>query len=83
MTTVQDIQAFLTNSAVDVLEVSREDVTPTTPLVDIGMTSFYAVLLCGMIEDEYEIEVEPLLMFECRTIAEVSEEVLEVIKHQK
>jgi acyl carrier protein len=41
-------------------------------LVDMGLESIDAVLISGEIEDEFGAEIEPVLMFEGRTIAGVA-----------
>jgi acyl carrier protein len=58
-------------------EISRRTGVPqsalgqSTVLVDIGLQSLDAVMICGEIEDKYAIEVEPTMMFEYRTFGEV------------
>jgi acyl carrier protein len=40
-------------------------------LTDIGLESIDAVLISGEIEDEFQVEVEPSMMFELQTFGEV------------
>ena len=59
------------------------EITPHTHLATVGVDSLFAVLICGFIEDEYAIEVEPVLMFEYKTAAQVADAVLVMIGEQR
>lgn len=61
----------------------RFEVEGDTILASIGIDSLFAVLICGFIEDEYQIEVEPILMFEYKTANEVANAVLAMIEEQR
>jgi acyl carrier protein len=62
---------FLRRSVSARTKVSVDQIDQSTNLVDIGLESVDAVLICGELEDEYQIEVEPSLMFEFQTLGEV------------
>lgn len=44
--------------------VPETEIVDATILVDIGLESVDAVLICGEIEDAFQVEVEPSVMFE-------------------
>jgi acyl carrier protein len=68
---VAGVTAFLRQRVSERTKVPVDEITDSTNLVDIGLESVDAVLICGEIEDEYQIEVEPSLMFEFQTLGEV------------
>lgn len=45
---------------------------------EVGVTSLYAVLICGELEDEYGLELEPILLFDCKTANDVAEFLLTI-----
>jgi len=47
-------------------------IDPATPLAELGIDSVSAVALCGEIEDRWSIEVDPTLVFDYPTIAEIA-----------
>ena len=42
--------------------------TPDTPLAELGLDSVYALTLCGDIEDTYELDVDPTIVWDYPTI---------------
>ena len=65
------INAFLKQSISELLKIDEDSFKITTDLGVVGMDSLSAVMLCGLIEEQFDIEVDPLEMFELRTIREV------------
>lgn len=53
-----------------------DNITKDTKLALVGVDSLNAVMLCGYIEEEYDIEVEPILMFQYKTADKVAEAIL-------
>ncbi|MET7644820.1 acyl carrier protein [Streptomyces sp. NPDC005426] len=51
------------------LRRSPETVDPTVPLAEYGMDSVAALSLCGDLEDEFGLEVEPTLLWDYPTVA--------------
>lgn len=49
-----------------------EDLTSETQLADVGVDSLNAVLICGYLEDKYELEIEPMMMFQHKTAKQVA-----------
>lgn len=68
---VAGVTEFLRQRVSERTKVPVSEIGGATNLVDIGLESVDAVLICGEIEDEYQIEVEPSLMFEFETLGEV------------
>ncbi|MDP5191499.1 acyl carrier protein [Rheinheimera baltica] len=48
------------------------DLHGDTQLADVGVDSLNAVLICGYLEDEYELEIEPMMMFQHKTANQVA-----------
>jgi len=67
-----DLVDFLRTSVANELGIGPEDVSPETDFEEMGMSSLNAVLISGVIEDEYDIEIEPSILFENRTLRTVS-----------
>ncbi|MFC0447341.1 acyl carrier protein [Rhodococcus jostii] len=48
------------------------DVDPDIPLTELGIASVSAVSLCGEIEDQWELELDPTVVFDYPTVAEMA-----------
>jgi acyl carrier protein len=68
-TTIQD---WLVERVADYTERAPHEVDPVVPLAEQGMDSVSAVSLCGEIEDRWSLEVDPVLVFEYPTIADIA-----------
>jgi acyl carrier protein len=68
---IAEVSNFLASEISRRTSVPTSALSPSTVLVDIGLQSLDAVMICGEIEDRYAIEVEPTMMFEYRTFGEV------------
>ena len=74
------IVAFLRSGVAEELGLSQDEVAINTDFEDLGMTSLNAVMLSGRIEDEFNVELEPSLVFENRTIAALAEAIAPIIE---
>lgn len=74
--TIADVTDLLRQRISARTKVPADEITDTTNLVDIGLESVDAVLICGELEDEYQVEIEPTLMFEFQTLGEVANAVM-------
>lgn len=74
--TSADIAAFVTARLVERVE-GLASIEPDTDLMELGVKSIDAVLVSGEIEDHYGVEVDPVLLFEHRTVNRVSRWVAE------
>ncbi|MFI9412899.1 acyl carrier protein [Nocardia gamkensis] len=66
------IQDWLVERVADYTERAPHQVDPVVPLAELGMDSVSAVSLCGEIEDRWSLEVDPVLVFEYPTIADIA-----------
>jgi acyl carrier protein len=66
--TTDDLRAWLTDRVAFYLEVPASTVSPDVKLVEYGLESVYALALCGDVEDEFGIEVEPTLAWDYPTV---------------
>jgi acyl carrier protein len=66
------IEDWLVERVADYTERAARDVDPVVPLAELGLDSVSAVNLCGEIEDRWSLEVDPVLVFEYPTIADIA-----------
>ncbi|MEU6895310.1 acyl carrier protein [Streptomyces sp. NPDC046557] len=66
--TTRDLATWLTDKIAYYLEMPVEDIKPDVKLVEYGLESVYALALCGDVEDEFGIEVEPTLAWDYPTV---------------
>ncbi|WPB59000.1 acyl carrier protein [Xylophilus sp. GOD-11R] len=64
---------FIRRCVVARLGVAADGLLNDTVLADIGLESIDVVLISGQIEDEFDLEVAPSMMFEYRTIDAVAD----------
>lgn len=76
-TDIQSIIDFLTQKISMYAKTPISELHPDKALEDIGLSSLDIVMISGEIEDEFEIEIEPNVIFESKTINEVVEKVIE------
>ncbi|WP_169458321.1 acyl carrier protein [Marinomonas sp. UCMA 3892] len=70
--TLNDIVDFILNKVSLHTKVPRDTLNADTLLANVGVDSLIAVLICGYLEDEYNLEIEPFIMFEYKTADEVA-----------
>jgi acyl carrier protein len=70
--TPEEIQTWLIERFALYTEQPAEQVDPEAPLVDAGLDSVFAFALCGEIEDVLGLSVEPVLLWEVETLAELA-----------
>lgn len=63
-TTSDALRAWLTERVAMYGEIEPSSFTVTTPLAELGFNSVYALTLCGDIEDAFDIDVEPSLIWD-------------------
>jgi acyl carrier protein len=66
------IQTWLTDRVACYVEREPDDIDVDAPLASYGLDSVYAFALCGDIEDEFHLPVEPTLVWDFGTIAAVA-----------
>ncbi len=67
-----EVTTFLRDHVSKRTRIPVEQLSGSTVLVDSGLESIDAVLISGHLEDEFQIEIEPSLMFEFKTLDEVA-----------
>lgn len=65
------------------LEQPATAIEPNVKLVEYGLDSVYALALCGDIEDEFDLEVEPTLAWDYPTIDAITGLLGEMITEKK
>ena len=71
--TATEIEQWLVGRVVAYGTMQPDDFTVDTPLAELGLDSVYALTLCGDIEDEFELEVDPTIVWDHPTIRELAE----------
>ncbi len=66
------ITGWLAERVADYTGRAAHQVDPAVPLAELGLDSVSAVALCGEIEDRWSIEVDPTLVFDYPTIADIA-----------
>jgi len=66
------VQNWLVDRVACYLERPREEINPAVPLAECGIDSVSALNLCGDIEDEWHIDVDPTLVYDYPTIADIA-----------
>jgi acyl carrier protein len=54
------------------LDCAVHEVDPAMPLAETGIDSASAVGLCGDVEDRFQIDADPTLVFDYPTIADIT-----------
>ena len=72
--TETEVQAWLAGRIVAYGKKTAGEFTIDTEFTDLGLDSVYALTLCGDIEDEYGIEIDPELMWDFPTIRDLAAE---------
>lgn len=78
-TSVAELRNWLIGRVSTYGEIPPEDFTVDTPLVELGFNSVYALTLCGDIEDTYDIDADPSLIWDNSTIAELASAIDEML----
>lgn len=73
-----NVESFLRERIMDRTGVEEANLTPTTVLLEIGLQSIDAVLICGEVEDQFEIELDPSIMFEFKTLKDVTDAIFNI-----
>lgn len=63
-----DLREWLIGRVAHYLSAAPETIRADVPLADYGLDSVYALVICGDIEDHYQIVVEPTLAWDHPTI---------------
>ena len=78
-----EIMRFVRSSVAAELGIDPGEIGPDVDLEELGMSSLNAVLVSGVIEERFETEVEPTLLFENRTLANISAALRALIERER
>jgi acyl carrier protein len=67
------IESWLMGRVVAYGKVDAGTFTSETPLAELGLDSVYALTLCGDIEDEFDLDVDPTIVWDHPTIGELAD----------
>lgn len=70
-----EVFSFLAARLAQLTEQDQAAITADSVLIDLGLQSIDAVLLCGEIEDRFQIELDPATIFEHETLGSFSTEI--------
>ncbi|MET8779604.1 acyl carrier protein [Nocardia sp. NPDC050713] len=63
---------WITARVADHLGRSARDIDETLPMAELGLDSVSAVNICGEIEDEWDLDLDPTIVFEYPTIVDLA-----------
>jgi acyl carrier protein len=64
---------WLTTRVASYLERPASTVSPMVPLAEMGIDSVHAIELVGDVEAHFDIDVDPTLIFDYPTLAQIAE----------
>ncbi|WP_433520803.1 MULTISPECIES: acyl carrier protein [Nocardia] len=67
------IEGWLVTRIADYTNRAPHQVDPAVPLAELGLDSVSAVSLCGEIEDRWELDLDPTMVFDYPTITDIAE----------
>ncbi|TSE01535.1 polyketide synthase [Skermania sp. ID1734] len=70
--TTADIVDWLIYRVAAHTEQPRRLIDTTIPLAELGIASLTAVALCGEVEDEWDIDADPTMVFDYPTILDLA-----------
>jgi acyl carrier protein len=76
---IETIREWLLSQVAFYLQRPVSELAGDVKLVEYGLDSVYALTLCGDIEDEYDLEIEPALVWDHPTSDSIAERVRELL----
>ena len=67
-----EIRRWLIERIAYYLERPIDEIDPAVPLAESGMSSVSAVELCGDVEDRFDINADPTMVFDYPTVADIA-----------
>jgi acyl carrier protein len=80
--TRDDIIAFLLDRLAERIGGETAAIDRDADLVELGVKSIDAVLVSGELEDQFGVEIDPVLLFECRSVNRVADNVFATLRGQ-
>ena len=66
---IAGLRTWLTHRVAYYVERESADIDVDAPIASYGLDSVYAFALCGDIEDEFKLRIEPTLVWDFGTVA--------------
>lgn len=63
------------------VKVPIEQIDASSHLIDLGLQSIDAVIMCGEIEDRFQVELDPSAIFQFQTVGAFVEDILKRLSH--
>lgn len=76
--TRDEVVQFVTEKIAARAKMDVSDLPAERILEEVRLNSLDVVLISGEVEDEFEVEIDPIMMFESKTINEVADRVLQL-----
>ncbi|MEA2273706.1 MAG: hypothetical protein QOI98_2414 [Solirubrobacteraceae bacterium] len=67
-----EIRHWLIERIAHYLERPTDDIDPSVPLAEAGLDSVSATSLCGDVEERFEINADPTMVFDYPTVADIA-----------
>ncbi|WP_055478925.1 acyl carrier protein [Sphaerimonospora mesophila] len=80
--TVVTLERWLRDRVAAYGELAPDAFTVDTPLTELGFNSVYALTICGDIEDTFDIDVDPTVVWDNPTIRRLAAALYAVIKKE-
>jgi acyl carrier protein len=74
---------WLTTRLATYLEVPAAKLDPMVPLAELGIDSARALSLVGDVEDHFDIEVDPTMIFDYPTLAHIAKYITVAVAEQQ
>lgn len=75
--TVESLSSWLTERIALYLDRQPSEVAPTVPLAEYGLDSVAALSLCGDIEEDFDLVVEPTMAWDYPTVEALAKHLVE------
>jgi acyl carrier protein len=76
--TAANVRTWLIGRIAHYLKEPAGTINASTPLADYGLDSVYAFTLCGEIEDTLGVAVEPSLIWNVESLADLTDRIVEL-----
>lgn len=78
--TVESLSSWLADRIALYLRRTPSEISPTVPLAEYGLDSVAALSLCGDIEEDFDLVLEPTVAWDYPTVAALAEHLVEELR---
>lgn len=71
-----EVVTFVRTRLSALVKIPVEEIQTSSGLIDLGLQSVDAVLLCGEVEDTFQVELDPSTIFDHDTVGSFTTEVV-------